>query len=968
MVFPALTPSMPIARWILLTLIAALLAAVPAGAQAAETEMVGLLAVAVEPDVAKQLGLSEEQLSRLIDLLDEREMDGFSKAMKLAKKPREERVAAFADFRAESERRALAILTEKQAGQLREFAANKEDQALKPAEPTADAAEPEAISDERAGQPDDAPPATEQEVPDEQAESSPTEEPNETISQPEVPGDGKLSFNFSQQPWGEVIKWFAERADLSLVVDTPPPGTLNYRDDRRYTPAEALDVLNGVLLTKGYTLVRKERMLLVIDLEQDVIPPNVVTDVPLNELDERGEYELIRVLIELGDVDVTAAADSVQRLVGPQGSVVVLPEAKMLQVTETGGRIRTMLAVIEAMRRASEPLAGEEVQLRSYPTGGADAATMLAVLQTLLEGSPTTRLAVDDQTASLIALATPTEHESIQQTLDKLRTDGRRVELIPVTTVDPLVAATLVTRLFDPNASDEKKRDPNAPIVEADRYTDSLLVRGTSAQVEQIKQLVQQLDTPDASAAPGAGGTIRTLPVTGPELEQALDQIETLWPSLRSNPLRLSTPNDGIPSFRPGAEVEREQFQGQDPLNRLDDVQPERTPKKSASRLRRSPFRFANQPAEDAAGGPAASGADPVYISPGVGTTVIASRDVEALDVLESLLATVLNAPASGDRQYAVFYLKFSEATTAAALLNSIFGGESGGGGSLMGDLAGAAIGGADGDLLGGLLGGGGASESVGFSSVSVDIVPDVRLNALYVRAAGVDLQLINQLLRVIDQPRGPDPIESTGLPRLIRLENTSATDVATVVRQVFADRLGGGGGGEPNPRDLLKALQGGGDAADEQEPEQMTLSIDERSNSLVVRSSEPLFEQVKSLVLQLDRAGVERPVATRVVSLRNTSSDALRETLLSLLGDKAVVGGGEPSDKSATQGKPAAKPASESNDAQQKARDARRQLEGLQRMQQAMERFRRQQGEGGGRRGGRQRGGGQQRAGGRPQ
>lgn len=964
---------MPLVPRILLSLTIAVLASMASLALAAETEMVGLLAVAIEPEVAKQIGLSDDQLNRLVDLTDEREMKGFSKAMKLSKRPREERVTEFAEFRAESERLAMAILDEQQATKLRELAAVKNDAALKPAESTTGIAEDREQA--KAEQEIESQPIPDQATPTEPVKTKPAATPTEPATNLELPSDGKLSFNFTQQPWGEVIKWFAERADLSLVVDAPPPGTLSYRDARRYSPAEALDVLNGVLLTKGYTLVRKDRMLLVIDLEQDVIPPNVVTDVPLAELDQRGEYELIRVLIELGEVDVTTAADSVQRLVGPQGAVVVLPEAKMLQVTETGGRIRTILSVIEAMRRAAQPLESEDVQLRSYPTGGADAATMLAVLQTLLEGSSTARLAVDDQTASLIALATPVEHESIQQTLDKLRTDGRRVELIPVTTVDPLVAATLVSRLFDPNASDEKKRDPNAPVVEADRYTDSLLVRGTAAQVEQIKQLVNQLDTPDPTSAPGAGGTIRTLPIAGQELEQALDQIDTLWPSLRANPLRLSAPGSGIPSFRPGAEVEREQLQGEDPLNRLYEEAAEMPEPKTTSARSRSLFRFANQTeqeesiAEAPSTGPRSTepGADPIYISPGAGTTVIASRDVEALDELERLLATVLDASATGERQYAVFYLKFSEATTAAALLNSIFGGEESGGGSLMGDLAGAAIGGAGGDLLGGLLGGGGESGAVGFTSVAVDIVPDVRLNALYVHAASADLQLINQLLRVIDQPRGPDPIESTGSARLIKLENTSASDVATVVREVFADRLGGGGSGQPSPQDLLKALQGGGDAADEQEPEQMTLSIDGRSNSLVVRSSEPLFEQVRSLVEQLDRAGVERPVSTRVVSLRNTSSNALRETLVSLLGDKALVNGAEGEAQAAAKSAGASQPKAASDDADKRAQETRQQIEGLQRMRQAMERFRRQQGEGG-RGGGGQRGRGRRGGGGRPE
>ena len=51
-----------------------------------------------------------------------------------------------------------------------------------------------------------------------------------------------------------------EQADLSLIADFPPNiGTFNYQDARTYTPEEAIDQLNHVLSTKGYTLVRRDR-------------------------------------------------------------------------------------------------------------------------------------------------------------------------------------------------------------------------------------------------------------------------------------------------------------------------------------------------------------------------------------------------------------------------------------------------------------------------------------------------------------------------------------------------------------------------------------------------------------------------------------------------------------------------------------------------------------------------------------
>jgi hypothetical protein len=55
--------------------------------------------------------------------------------------------------------------------------------------------------------------------------------------------DGKLQFSFQFAPWKDVIDWFAQQSDLSLIGDKYPSGTFNYRDPRNYTPAEALDVL-----------------------------------------------------------------------------------------------------------------------------------------------------------------------------------------------------------------------------------------------------------------------------------------------------------------------------------------------------------------------------------------------------------------------------------------------------------------------------------------------------------------------------------------------------------------------------------------------------------------------------------------------------------------------------------------------------------------------------------------------------
>ena len=56
---------------------------------------------------------------------------------------------------------------------------------------------------------------------------------------------------------------------MSLVMDSPPAGTFNYSADREYTAAEAIDLLNDVLKTKGYTLVRRNQILVLTNHEPD---------------------------------------------------------------------------------------------------------------------------------------------------------------------------------------------------------------------------------------------------------------------------------------------------------------------------------------------------------------------------------------------------------------------------------------------------------------------------------------------------------------------------------------------------------------------------------------------------------------------------------------------------------------------------------------------------------------------------
>ncbi|MDA0281808.1 MAG: hypothetical protein O3B86_00510, partial [Planctomycetota bacterium] len=166
-------------------------------------------------------------------------------------------------------------------------------------------------------------------------------------------GDGvlikELSFNFRYAPWTDVLTLFSNAAGLTLDLNAVPPGTFNYRDSRKYTPTQALDVLNGYLIQKGYILVRRNEFLVVVNIDNG-IPPNLVPTVTLEELPSRGRNELMSVLMPILGMTAEEAATEARELLGPQGKVVALNKANKLVVTDIGSnllRIYGLLSGIE---------------------------------------------------------------------------------------------------------------------------------------------------------------------------------------------------------------------------------------------------------------------------------------------------------------------------------------------------------------------------------------------------------------------------------------------------------------------------------------------------------------------------------------------------------------------------------------------------------------------------------------------
>ena len=294
---------------------------------------------------------------------------------------------------------------------------------------------------------------------------------------------------------------------------------------------------------------------------------------------------------------------------------------------------------------------------------------------------------------------------------------------------------------------------------------------------------------------------------------------------------------------------------------------------------------------------------------PGPGGLIITSTDTEALAEFDKMLRMMMDPTAMGSAEPTFFYLKYRKAAAAKELLESILsgtssGGGGGGGGGLIGDMVSEVGGG----LIGSLLGGGGSSVSASGSSLTTgDVIvnADPQLNILVIRANAVDLELCEQLLKIIDQPDSIISVRTRGEFAVIPVATQDADVVASEIKAIFPDRIegggaagGGGGGGNraPDPREFLAALTGGGGrrggagGSSQLAEIKIAISVDKKTNSLLVMAPPQDIELIRQIVGELDEAGGEVEEGVEVVSLSGTNLNVgmIDSALKSMLGPKA--------------------------------------------------------------------------------
>ena len=201
------------------------------------------------------------------------------------------------------------------------------------------------------------------------------------------------------------------------------------------------------------------------------------------------------------------------------------------------GQHKTIRGLIEQMEKGMA--ADSSVRLQTYPLRDLSGYTIMDTLATLLEKQGiTAEMSIESRTDSLVVIARPEAHKLIQETLEKLKAEERTLEIVQLEILDPSTAQLAIERLFGDGLT---YRSSN-PDVEIDDATEQLFIRATAEQHTKIRELLVKMGETGVSKGPDdPTRRSRVITIRG-DVPKAVEQLQRVWPKLRSNPLQVVPP------------------------------------------------------------------------------------------------------------------------------------------------------------------------------------------------------------------------------------------------------------------------------------------------------------------------------------------------------------------------------------------------------------------------------------------
>lgn len=581
--------------------------------------------------------------------------------------------------------------------------------------------------------------------------------------------------------------------------------------------------------------------------------------------------------------------------------VSALRQTNSLLVTATPAAIALVENILETIDAptpgsANSSFTNNTPVLRVYTVDNADEDDVAETINSVIPGVVINE---DGRNNSIHVLATAAEHVQVEELIDVIDSGGvgRGVQVIPLSQSDPATMSDFLSTLFENEDRDDR------PVITPSFRNRSLIVRGSSAQVAEIKKALASFEEGGTAGQALAGDSrFRRLPLgSSRDAERVARVVKELLEDDRQfdNRIRIVVPNQTKQEKAQEASDELRRV----PLGPAGD----QTTRTDSSTI--VPIVY-EQPAADDPPQPEITNvgqrepdpARPTELDSTVEVTeeestpsegerrsqhvtievqgedlLLYSNDNTALDeVADTIRMLVRQMPSR--TEWTVFYLRAAPADSTAQTLVQLLQANS---------------------MTEAIVGTGPEYGYGDYASQVLRIVPDLRTNALFVSGPKAMVERAERFLRYLDSTEIPESLRDR-VPRSIPVRYADVNDVAGIVRELYKDFM----------VDPLAQAVGRGDRRDDDRQAriaqvlasqsntqglrpsgiQLTLAVDEKASALLVSCNDQLFGQIQRLVAQRDEAAKGTQPVMRVLQVESGTSDQVRAVLEGLSGSSETA------------------------------------------------------------------------------
>jgi type II secretory pathway component GspD/PulD (secretin) len=577
----------------------------------------------------------------------------------------------------------------------------------------------------------------------------------------------------------------------------------------------------------------------------------------------------------------------------PQVTLVVNQRMNSILAHAPPDKMAIIAQAIEAIDvplDTTQSLLNNVNRMQVYRLTGVDPEPVVKTLQEIGNLDPATRLQIDKKNKAIVAYATLADHVTIRSVVEKLSGSERRFKVIRLRRLAADYVAGSITFMMvgekkkentrrpywmiDYGSQQTAEQNPNEFRVEADVEHNRLLLWANEIELGEVNNLLVQLG--EIPAQGSRRETIRVIEARDlKDGEELLERIRRAWPSTAPNPLLINPPPDAEKSK---SKSEDDKLHVADPATKSAELRGTQSDSLKLVQFTRE------EASREVSKSPAANSPPPVKITlDAQGRITVTSDDPGALDTFEELAAELVTPR----KDYKVFKLTYAWAYGVALNLEDFFRDDEKKSQSNFWEF----------------YYGYGQDDSKDDRSGRLSkrrplkFISDSDSNTILVENAdAAQLKTIEELINLYDQPP-PSDSQSVRKTETIHLEYSKAKVVAETVKDVYRDLLSANDRalqGAKNDRDsgrtFIYEFSTGDDGKKEQKmPKfkgQLSIGVDELSNSLAISAPAYLFDQVHKMVKDLDAAAA--PTSTvRVVKLgQGVSGQQAQEAIANALGE----------------------------------------------------------------------------------